>query len=220
MTDVLKLDPKTTAVFAMDFQNGITSRMGDAAGPFLERVAGVLDAARKAGAFVGYVNVAFRPGHPEVPVTHPMFGMIKKNNMMVNGSPEASIDERVKMQEGEPLVTKHRVGPFQGTDLEQILRANNTRHLVLLGISTSGVILSAVRLRGGRGLRRRRRRGRLLRSGRRDPPRAHREGVPAPGPGRDVRGRHLRAEGLILQVCAQSKSSTRQIPPSRFSFTL
>lgn len=147
MTDTLKLDPKTTAVFAMDFQNGIVARVEPAekAAALLERSAGVLEAARKAGAFVGYVNVAFRPGHPEVNADQAMFGMIKKNNMMVNTSPEAQIHEKVKPQGNEPLVTKHRVGPFLGTDLEMILRSNNVKNLVFLGIATSGVILSGVR---------------------------------------------------------------------------
>jgi nicotinamidase-related amidase len=41
-------------------------------------------------------------------------------------------------------VVKHRVSPFVGTDLETLLRANGIDTLVLAGVHTSGVVLSAV----------------------------------------------------------------------------
>jgi nicotinamidase-related amidase len=43
-------------------------------------------------------------------------------------------------------VTKRRVGALYGTDLPVILSAFEANHLVLTGISTSGVILSTTRL--------------------------------------------------------------------------
>ncbi len=43
------------------------------------------------------------------------------------------------------IVTKRRISAFTGSDLEVILRAQNIRHLVLTGISTSGVVLSTLR---------------------------------------------------------------------------
>jgi nicotinamidase-related amidase len=42
-------------------------------------------------------------------------------------------------------VVKRRVSAFTGSDLEVILRAKNIQHIVLTGISTSGVVLSTVR---------------------------------------------------------------------------
>ena len=45
----------------------------------------------------------------------------------------------------EPVVVKHRVNAFFGTDLEMILRAHDIDTLVLLGHATSGVIVSTVR---------------------------------------------------------------------------
>ena len=44
----------------------------------------------------------------------------------------------------EPLVMKRRVSAFTGSDLE-VLRGLGARHLVLVGIATSGVVLSTVR---------------------------------------------------------------------------
>ena len=43
------------------------------------------------------------------------------------------------------MVTKRRVSAFSGSDLEVVLRAQSISHLVLCGISTSGVVLSTLR---------------------------------------------------------------------------
>jgi len=42
-------------------------------------------------------------------------------------------------------VTKRRVSAFAGSDLDVVLRSLEVDHLVLAGISTSGVVLSTVR---------------------------------------------------------------------------
>ena len=43
------------------------------------------------------------------------------------------------------MVTKRRVDAFATTDLETVLKARDVTTLVLLGIATSGVVLSTVR---------------------------------------------------------------------------
>jgi len=43
------------------------------------------------------------------------------------------------------VVTKRRVGAFSGTDLEVVLRSQEIDHIVLVGIATSGVVLSTLR---------------------------------------------------------------------------
>ena len=45
-------------------------------------------------------------------------------------------------------MVKHRISPFVGTDLETLLRANGINTLVLAGVHTGGVVLSAVRHAG------------------------------------------------------------------------
>jgi nicotinamidase-related amidase len=51
----------------------------------------------------------------------------------------------VAPQPTEVIVTKRRVGAFATTELETVLRARQVTTLVLLGIATSGVVLSTVR---------------------------------------------------------------------------
>jgi nicotinamidase-related amidase len=46
---------------------------------------------------------------------------------------------------GEIIAVKRRISAFTGSDLEVVLRAFGIQHLVLTGISTSGVVLSTVR---------------------------------------------------------------------------
>lgn len=55
------------------------------------------------------------------------------------------IHPSVLPSDGEPVIVKHRVNAFHGTDLAMILGAQNIDTLVLMGHATSGVILSTVR---------------------------------------------------------------------------
>ena len=68
--------------------------------------------------------------------------------MLVAGSEGAAIHPAAAAREGEPIVVKHRISPFLGTDLETLLRANGIDTLVLAGVHTSGVVLSTVRHAG------------------------------------------------------------------------
>jgi len=49
------------------------------------------------------------------------------------------------LTETDVVVTRRRLSAFTGSDLEILLRTKNIDHLVLTGISTSGVVLSTVR---------------------------------------------------------------------------
>jgi nicotinamidase-related amidase len=60
----LSLDPKRSAVLAMDLQAGVVSvYVKDE--QFVHRVAGLIDEARRAGLMIVHVKVGFRPGVPE-----------------------------------------------------------------------------------------------------------------------------------------------------------
>ena len=102
----------------------------------------VLDAARAAGMPVAFVVVGFRPGYPEVSANNKGFSAVKAAGRLVN----PTVIDALAPIEGEPVVVKHRVGALYGTDLPVILSAFDVNHLVLTGISTSGVILSTTRM--------------------------------------------------------------------------
>ena len=145
MTDKLEIDPKTTAVLAMDFQTLIVDGYAADKEALLSRTAGVLDAARSAGVMVIYVVVGFRPGFPEVSARNLSFSGIKASGRFAPGAAEIGIHPAVAPKPDEVVVTKHRVGAFAGTDLDMILRANGVETLLLAGIATSGVVLSTLR---------------------------------------------------------------------------
>jgi nicotinamidase-related amidase len=60
-------------------------------------------------------------------------------------TPETEIHSAVTPQSEDIVVTKSRVGPFSTTDLDAILKSKGIDTLVLMGIRTSGVVLSTVR---------------------------------------------------------------------------
>ena len=145
MTAPLSFDPKTTALLVMDFQTLIVNGYARDKDSLLARTKSLLEAARGKGLKVIYVVVGFRPGYPEVSARNMIFHTIKESGRFAAGDANAEIHSAVSPLPGEPVVTKHRVGPFSGTDLEMILRANNIDTLLLAGIATSGVVLSTVR---------------------------------------------------------------------------
>ncbi len=60
-------------------------------------------------------------------------------------TPETEIHPAVTPQPGELVLTKRRVGPFSTTNLDEVLKKQGIETLVLMGISTSGCVLSTVR---------------------------------------------------------------------------
>ena len=147
MGDTLTIDPAHTAVLSMDCQAGIVSiytREGKDA--FLGRVASVLRHARATGMTVIHVQVGFRPGLPEVSARNMVFGAIRSSeqHQRLFREPLAKIPETIAAINDEIVITKHRISAFAGTDLAMILRANEVDTLILLGIATSGVVLSTL----------------------------------------------------------------------------
>jgi nicotinamidase-related amidase len=60
-------------------------------------------------------------------------------------TPETGIHPEITPQPGELVLTKRRVGPFSTTNLDEVLKKQGIETLVLMGISTSGCVLSTVR---------------------------------------------------------------------------
>ena len=145
MTDPTALDAQRSAVLILDYQVGIASMFPDAE-QLCARAATVLDAARSAGVLVIYVVVEFRAGHPEIsPRNVGLVERIKKTGRLLTGSPEAQLHVAVSPKEGDVIVVKRRMGAFSATELDLILRAASVDTLIVLGIVTSGAVLTTVR---------------------------------------------------------------------------
>ena len=143
----INLNKETTMLLMADFA---TTGIGD--NPIaqerhtLERAKEVLDAARTAGIFVGYCISHFRPGYPEVSDRDANRAARRDSGEVLPTDPAALIHDAVKPQEGEPVIAKHRTSAFSGSSFDMVLRSKNVETLIMMGHSTSGVILSTVRL--------------------------------------------------------------------------
>jgi nicotinamidase-related amidase len=136
---------KSTALLVMDVQGATLKNVKDSAA-FLQPVRTAIEKARTNGIHVIYVVVGFRKGYPEVNPNNKSFSALK-NNTSMNLDMEESyrVDALIAPQPGDVVVIKKRVSAFAGSDLEVILRSYGVQHLVLLGIATSGVVLSTLR---------------------------------------------------------------------------
>ena len=143
----INLDKEKTMLLMADFATaGIGQNPVAAERHTLDRAREVLYAARTAGVFVGYCISHFRPGYPEVSDRDQTRAARRDSGEVLPTDPAALIHPSVHPLEGEPVIAKHRTSAFSGSAFDMILRSKNIETLILMGHSTSGVILSTVRL--------------------------------------------------------------------------
>jgi nicotinamidase-related amidase len=146
MATSVSADHHNTAILCMDYQNDIVGAYADdRQRELLSKASSALSAARRIHLPVIYVVVRFRHGYPEINPRNQLFQGIKSGNRLRDGTPGAEIHRELAPQPDEIIVTKRRVGAFSTTDLETVLKSQGITHLVLMGIATSGVVLSTVR---------------------------------------------------------------------------
>jgi nicotinamidase-related amidase len=119
----ITIEPHKTAVLIMDYQIRIFNFFAKEIQDDLAfRANKVLSTARQKGIPVIYIEV-------------------------VRGerTPEHAILAQLTPQPGDIVLTKHRVGPFSTTDLNERLKKLGIETLVLMGVASSGCVLSAVR---------------------------------------------------------------------------
>ncbi|MCZ0737319.1 cysteine hydrolase family protein [Phreatobacter sp. AB_2022a] len=145
----------SSAYLVLDLQNDLVHNDGpNGKGPLGEQVRGrqilartqkVISRARDAGAAVLFVRVGFSPDYRECSPTSPMFAAIRKFGILKLGTWGTEIHPDLDRREGDLLVTKHRVSPFYGTNLDLFLRAQRIQRLVMSGVSTVAVVQAATR---------------------------------------------------------------------------
>jgi nicotinamidase-related amidase len=149
-------DPKTSALLVLHYQNGLVRHEGVFAFSgtaaqvekhvCLDKTASVLAAARAAGVIVIYVNIAFRPGFPELKKpTYPLIESIQERNAFIRGTWDAEVPEELAPEEDDIVVINFDSSAFSHTDLDCILRAKGIRRLYLAGIATNWVVESTTR---------------------------------------------------------------------------
>lgn len=152
----MTIDPRTTAVVLIEYQNDFTSKGGalhDAVSDVMDqtdmltKTRAVVDTARKAGATVMHAPITFTAGYNEI-TNHP-YGILKgvvDGRAFVKGSWGAAIVDELAPATGDIVVEgKRGLDTFASTNLDFILRSKGITTIVLGGFLTNCCVESTMR---------------------------------------------------------------------------
>ena len=125
MTQQVRIDRDRTVILIMDFQQRIVNTVASDPQAVVQNASQALQAARQAGIPVIYV--------------------VHRGGAFQEYAPDVEIHQGVSPAPGETVMTKTKPGPFSTTALDVTLRDMGKDTLILMGVATSGCVLSAVR---------------------------------------------------------------------------
>ncbi len=153
---LMPIDPGTTAVVLIEYQNDFTSEGGvlhDAVQPVMDKTnmlantQQVVQAARDAGATIMHAPITFAEGYNELGA-HP-YGILKgvvDGSAFIKGSWGAAIVDDLTPEAGDILIEgKRGLDTFASTNLDFILRSKGIKTLVLGGFLTNCCVESTMR---------------------------------------------------------------------------
>ncbi|MEV8507812.1 cysteine hydrolase [Actinoplanes sp. NPDC051475] len=156
MSDTLHLDPATTAIVLIEYQNEFTSEGGvlhGAVAPVMEKTGmlpktvALVEAARAAGVTIMHAPITFAPGYGELS-RHP-YGILKgvvDGNAFVKGTWGAAIVDDLTPAESDILIEgKRGLDTFASTNLDFILRSRGIETVILAGFLTNCCVESTMR---------------------------------------------------------------------------
>lgn len=111
----------------------------------LQRIARIQEHFREQGGLVVHVCTGFNENYAELPDTNSkIFKGIKDKGALLLDEWGTEIPESITPHKGEPIIRKHRVGPFDRTRLEIVLRTKGIKDLYIVGgLSLGTVSMSA-----------------------------------------------------------------------------
>ena len=152
----MSMNPATTAVVLIEYQNEFTSDGGVLHGAVAEvmdktnmlaNTKAVVAAARAAGATIMHAPITFAAGYNELS-KHP-YGILKgvvDGSAFVNGSWGAAIVDELAPQQGDIVIEgKRGLDTFASTNLDFILRSKGITTIVLGGFLTNCCVESTMR---------------------------------------------------------------------------
>ena len=152
----MSIDPKTTAVVLIEYQNDFTTDGGVLHGAvaevmdktgMLENTKKVVEKAREAGATVMHAPITFAEGYNEIS-SHP-YGILKgvvDGNAFVKDSWGAAITDEMAPEAGDIVIEgKRGLDTFASTNLDFILRSKGIKTIVLGGFLTNCCVESTMR---------------------------------------------------------------------------
>lgn len=141
------LDPSTTALLVMDYQQGILASLPGPPDPeaLLSRMADTIAYMRKRGATIAHVRVGFTEADwAAIPPANKTFSFISRQRLMHYADPATDFHDKLAPEANDITVRKTRYGALSTTDLDRQLRDRGITTLIITGLTTSGVVLSTV----------------------------------------------------------------------------
>ncbi len=132
--------PAQTALLVMHYQTDILGLFPSVAQALLANTRRLCDAARTKGVSVYFANLRFSPGYPEVSPLNKNGQGIKQLGLFIDDQISPELGQRAC----EPVIVAHRASVFFGTDLQARLLAQGIDTLIMVGIASTGVVLSSV----------------------------------------------------------------------------
>ncbi|WP_323123047.1 isochorismatase family cysteine hydrolase [Burkholderia alba] len=132
--------PARTALVVMHYQTDILGLFPSVSQALLANTRTLCEAARAQGVAVYFAHLHFSPGYPEVSPSNKNGQGIKQLGLFVDDRISPELDRRPD----EPVIVAHRASVFFGTDLQARLAAQGIDSLIMVGIASTGVMLSSV----------------------------------------------------------------------------
>ena len=139
-TQIPAIVPAKTALLVMHYQTDILELFPSVAPTLLANTRRLCDAARDKGVSVYFAKFHFSPGYPEVSPLNKNGQGVKQLGLFL----EDQISPELGRQADEPIIIAHRASVFFGTDLQVRLSAQGIDTLIMVGIASTGVMLSSV----------------------------------------------------------------------------
>jgi ureidoacrylate peracid hydrolase len=163
----VELDPDKTALIVVDMQNAFCKKSGifDYLGKLdetkvkhiISQDKKVIEACRHQGIKVVYLRMGYRPdlsnaGGRESPNYYKELGLVAmrthpelKDKFLIMGTRDWEIIDELKPHPEDIVVDKNRYSGFVNTELDVILRTNNIKHLLFIGLATNVCVESTLR---------------------------------------------------------------------------
>lgn len=150
----LNLDVLKTAVLSLHMINDVVTKNGKFGAIFgdeviarnvIEKGKQLLSIARSRKIPVIHVAVQFRPDYSNMVANCALLSMVQQMNALVEGTWGADFVEGLQPEQNERVILHQRVCPFEGTELDSLLRDLGIESVVLFGVATNIVVESTAR---------------------------------------------------------------------------
>ena len=143
------LDPAKTALVTQEIQRGVVGdlsalpELASEAAPILPNIARLCAAARAAGVLVVHCTAERRPDGLGANTNARIFSYMAKTEPLSPGSARAEIVPEVPVEPTDLVMPRlHGLSPFQGTELDFVLRNHGVETIVGVGVSVNVAIVN------------------------------------------------------------------------------